>query len=49
MTSKWQKWIGDLAEENGYTFEFLLERFNEVMAEDGDLEYFIGVTKERDW
>ena len=41
--------IADLAEKTSYTFEFLLERFNEVMDEDGDIDYFVGVTLERDW
>ena len=49
MTRAWEEWIDNLAKKNNYQYDFLLDRFNEVMEEDGDLEYFIGVTEEHDW
>ena len=38
-----------LCKETGYDFDYLVDRYNEVMEEDGDVDYFIGVTLERDW
>lgn len=38
-----------LSKETGYGYNFLVDMYNEVVEEDGDLEYFIGVTMERDW
>ena len=41
--------ISDLSKKSGYSWDFLMDRFNEVMEEDGDLDYFVGVTMEHDW
>lgn len=41
--------IAKLSELTGYGFDFLLQRFNEVMDDDGDINYFVGVTLEKDW
>lgn len=49
MTRNWENFIDGLAIKNGYSYDFLLDRFNEVMEEDGDLDYFITVTEERGW
>lgn len=38
-----------LSEASGYDWDFLVDRYNEVMDEDGDWEYFVGVTMEHDW
>ena len=49
ISLKWDRRVRALAAEYGYDPEFLLDRFGEVMAEDGDTDYFVGVTMERDW
>lgn len=41
--------IDRLSEASGYGYDFLVDRYNEVMDEDGDVDYFIAVTMERDW
>lgn len=41
--------IDQLSEQTGYDHDFLVDRYNEVMEDDGDFEYFINVTMERDW
>ena len=42
--------IERLSEISGYSFGFLVDRYNE-MIEDGeyDWEHFVGITMERDW
>ena len=49
ITVKWENRVRRLAKEYGYDPEFLITRFEEVMNEDGDIDYFVGVTMERDW
>ena len=41
--------VDSLCNETGYDYDYLVDRYNEVMDDDGDLNYFIGVTMERDW
>lgn len=41
--------ISELAEKTCYEFDFLLDRFNEVMEEDGDVACFVDITLEQDW
>lgn len=41
--------INRLCEETGYDYDFLIDRYTEVMDEDGDAESFIAITLERDW
>lgn len=41
--------IDRLSEKSGYDYDFLIDRYNEVMDEDGDADYFVAVTMERDW
>lgn len=41
--------IDDLAKKGGYDYNFLVDRYNEVIDEDGDVDYFVAVTLERDW
>ena len=40
--------IENLCDETGYSYDFLVDRYNEVMDEDGDVGYFVTVTLERD-
>lgn len=49
MSRSFEGLIDRLCEETGYEFDYLVDRYNEVMEEDGDVAYFIGVTMERDW
>lgn len=49
MSRSFEGLIDYLCEKTGYEFNFLVDRYNEVMEEDGDVLYFIGVTMERDW
>ena len=49
MSRCFEAYMKDLCEKSGYSYDFLVDRYNEVMEEDGDVEYFIGVTMERDW
>ena len=41
--------IVTLAELTGYNFGFLMDRWLEVCEDDGDWNYFVGVTLEQDW
>ncbi len=41
--------INRLSEESGYDYDFLVDRYNEIIDDDGDVEHFIAVTMERDW
>ena len=49
MSRCFEKMMEDLSSVSGYTYDFLVEKYNEVMDEDDDIEYFVGVTLERDW
>ena len=49
MSRTFEVIIDNLAKDTGYSWDFLVDRYNEVMEEDGDWEYFLGVTLERDW
>lgn len=45
-----EAFIDDLCRKSGYSYDFLIDRYYEVMEEgDGDLDYFIQVTLEKDW
>lgn len=49
MSMIFETLIEYLCKQTGYDYDYLVDRYNEVMEEDGDLEYFIGVTLEKDW
>lgn len=49
MSRTFEGIIDDLSKKTGYSYDFLVDRYNEVMDEDGDAEYFMNVTMERDW
>lgn len=49
MSRMFDGWIDRLCEASGYDYDFLIDRYNEVADEDGDVEYFVCVTLERDW
>ena len=49
MSRTFEGVVDYLSKKTGYGYDFLVDRHNEVMEEDGDMEYFIGVTMERDW
>lgn len=50
MSRTFESSIDKLSEVSGYSWNFLVDRYNE-MVEDGeyDWEYFVGVSMERDW
>ena len=41
--------IDILCEKTGYDYDFLVDRYNEAMDEDGDVDSFIATTLEKDW
>lgn len=46
------EWIIDrLSRESGYPYDYLVDRYNEIMDDGGDvnLDQFIGITMEHDW
>lgn len=49
MSKTFEGIMDRLSKDTGYSYNFLVDMYNEVVEEDGDLEYFIGVTTERDW
>ena len=49
MSRMFESIITKLSEVSGYDYDFLVDRYNEVMDEDGDYEYFVNVTMEHDW
>lgn len=49
MSRCFEAYMDDLCKKSGYNYDFLVDRYNEVMEEDGDVGYFIAVTMERDW
>lgn len=49
MSKVFEDFIDRLARQHEYGYDFLVDRYNEVMEEDADLDYFIAVTKEHDW
>lgn len=49
MSRTFEGLINDLSRKSGYGYDFLVDKYNEVLNEDGDVEYFINVTMERDW
>lgn len=43
-------WIDDLAKKSWYSWDFLMDRFNEMMDENEvDIYQFVGITMEHDW
>lgn len=49
MSRCFEAWIDHICEDTGYDYDFLVDRYNEVMEEDGDVACFLDVTYERDW
>lgn len=49
MSRTFEGIISRLCENSGYDYDFLVDRYNEVMDEDGDWDHFVAVTMERDW
>ena len=52
---KYKDWLigylEDLSKKSGYSYEFLANMWEDFTNDDGplDLDYFTGVTMERDW
>ena len=49
MSRCFEAWIDHICEDTEYDYDFLVDRYNDVMEEDGDVAYFLDVTYERDW
>lgn len=51
MSRVFEHWISELSELSGYDYDFLVDRYIEILEEYGyvDHEYFEGVTLENDW
>lgn len=49
MSRTFEGIIDRLSKASGYDYDFLVDRYNEVMDDSGDVEYFITVTMEKDW
>lgn len=49
MKRVFNAFIDYLCAESGYDYDFLVDRYNEVMDDDGDVQAFITITLERDW
>lgn len=51
MSKVFNQVMSDLGEVSGYSYDFLCNKYNEIWEEDGDvdMEYFVGVSMERDW
>lgn len=44
-----ERLIAVLAEMSDYDFDFLYDRYEETMDEDGDIATFVNITLEKDW
>lgn len=52
MSRLLEKSLCELSEDSGYDYNFLAAMYNDMMDDpddDGDWDYFVGVTMERDW
>ena len=52
MSKVFEGWISKLSDESGYNYDFLVDRYNEMVDDpdwDEDMDQFIGITMERDW
>ena len=49
MSRVFEGYIRMLSEVTGYNYDFLCDKYFEVMDEDGDFEYFVRVSLEKDW
>lgn len=51
MKNTLEQFIEDTAKKSGYTWVFLMDMWNRIMEEDGEvnIDYFVGVSMEHDW
>lgn len=49
MSRSFEGFIDSLSKRSGYPYNYLVDMYNEVIREDGDVDYFVTVTMERDW
>lgn len=49
MSRTFEGIIDNLSRKSGYSYDYLVDRYNEIMDDDGDVEHFIAVTMEHDW
>ncbi len=48
-TQHCEELVAVLAKMSGYDFDFLYDRFQETMEENGDIATFVGITLDKDW
>ena len=49
MSKTFEGMIDHLSKTTGYCYDFLVDRYMEIVEEDGDVEQFMNVTMEHDW
>lgn len=52
MSKNFRGQMAKLSDDSGYSYDFLVDLYNGMMDDpddDGDWNYFIGVTMEHDW
>ena len=50
MSRVFEAMIDRLSKASGYNYDFLVDRYNEMMDDgEDDIPYFVAVTLERDW
>ena len=49
MSRVFEYLIDQLCEKTGYDYDFLVEKYNEVMDDTNDYKYFERVTLEKGW
>ena len=49
MSRVFEASIEQLSKASGYSWDFLVDRYNEVWEDGDDAEYFVRVSLERDW
>lgn len=51
MSRVFEAYIDNLSKKSGYSYDYLIDRFDEMIEDDGelDMDYFTGVTLEKDW
>lgn len=51
MSRCFEAFIDDLSKKSGYSYDFIVDMYNEVMddPDDGDIKSFVNITLEQDW
>ena len=51
MSRQFGTMIEEVSEKSGYSWDFLVDRYNDILEAEGsvDWNYFVGVSLEHDW